>query len=56
MNTKNYSCNILMQEYVEVKHRLQIHDLFVKDFTDWYNGKITNEISKLKNQDPKVLQ
>ena len=27
-------------------------DLFVKDFTDWYNGKITNEISKLKNQDP----
>ena len=26
-------------------------DLFVKDFTDWYNGKITNEISKLKNQD-----
>ena len=28
-------------------------DLFVKDFTDWYNGKITNEISKLKNQDPR---
>jgi len=27
-------------------------DIFVKDFTDWYNGKITNEISKLKNQDP----
>ena len=27
-------------------------DLFVKDFTDWDNGKITNEISKLKNQDP----
>lgn len=27
-------------------------DVFVKDFTDWYNGKVQKEISKLKNQDP----
>ncbi len=27
-------------------------DMFVQDFTNWYNGKVQKEISKLKNQDP----
>tara|TARA_B100001057_G_scaffold458421_1_gene507666 strand:- start:1061 stop:2293 length:1233 start_codon:yes stop_codon:yes gene_type:complete len=27
-------------------------DMFVQDFTNWYNEKVQKEISKLKNQDP----